>query len=153
MSDKDETNEQTANNNQGTEKQAPPAARPPQPLPGVKEMEKMTVPQLQELLRAAGLPVEGKKAELVKRLQAKRLGGERQVVPGGHTLCPHCGASAYITGSRILSVLKNGQRVKYYRFKCGGPRRHTFTIKQIEGAPHMVRPGPRPVRKEVRRVR
>ena len=43
---------------------------------GVEEMdsedvplEKLTIPQLKEMLRAKGLPVSGKKADLIERLQ------------------------------------------------------------------------------------
>lgn len=85
----------------------------------------LTVRELGELCRAAGIPATGKKAELIGRLEVHHFGSAGRPIHG-RTLCTVCKAPARCTGTRRI----DGTVVRSYR--CTGRRRHTFRLTTEE---------------------
>lgn len=88
------------------------------------DWRKLTKAGLVELCAAAGLPATGKRAELVKRLDAHWHGSSTRPVHG-KTLCPYCKAPALCNGTRRMS-----ETLLRRSYKCQGKRRHTFTLDE-----------------------
>jgi len=74
------------------------------------ELAKMVKEDLASLCRANGLADDGTKGELVARLAAKRLGGDKRQIHG-KTLCPAC--------DRVARCVTTRDRVARYR--CENP--------------------------------
>ena len=89
------------------------------PPDGWREMKR---PDLAALCKAAGLSDVGKRAALVKRLDAHWHGSTSQHI-NGKTLCPYCRAVAQCNGTRHMS-----DTVVRRSYRCRGKRRHSFSL-------------------------
>lgn len=102
----------------------------------VDQLGELHVPELRKLCTAEDLPRDGLKKALVKRLRAKKRGGDRRVIPG-HTLCRFCKASARIVATKILAAHDDGSLTVRRSIRCDGKptgkHRHRYSVKQTIG--------------------
>jgi len=96
----------------------------------IKNMKGITgLNELRTLCKTEGLPVSGKKDELIDRLLIKKLGKSDRFVPGS-IKCLVCGAKARVTGTTKQPF--DGNKILITRqVKCNGKNRHTYPIKEI----------------------
>ena len=82
---------------------------------GMEDLKEMSKEAMQKLCRAAGVPATGSKAELRKRLEALKLGGDEKHVHG-RTLCRFCQ-----TGFLLVEHTERGQwrKVRCTNRECG----------------------------------
>jgi len=92
-------------------------------------VKKLRVPELRDLCIAEGLPSDGNKADLVKKLISKKHRGDRGYV-AGKTLCKHCGAPVRVRGTST-EQLEPGKIAVRRHVKCSGRRAHTYEIVEI----------------------
>jgi len=99
-----------------------------------KDLPEMTVRQLQELARAEGVPADGNKAELVKRLAAHKQGRSDRHMHG-QTICQIAGCGERM---RVMHTerqdMGDGRVLITRQMRCMGRRRHTYPLTEIVSA-------------------
>jgi len=92
-------------------------------------VKELRVASLRAISRAEGLPADGRKRDLAKRLIAKKRGGARGYI-AGKTLCKHCGSMIEVKGTSTTQISR--RKVALTRFvRCTGKRRHSYQIVEI----------------------
>jgi hypothetical protein len=109
------------------------AEDPPPAEPADEQLAGLHIDRLQELCRAAGLRVKGRKKHLIERLRALRSGQPPGgAAPGGlkktDRVCEFCGAAVRVTGGTVNQVV--GRTLVTIRYvQCRGKRQHRY--KQV----------------------
>lgn len=136
-----ETLEPTATENQPPATENQPSANKIPPhgsgVPTTRELEGMTVAELQKLCRSYNLCRTGVKEVLVTRLRARMRGRSDRYVPGGLNFCQICRAPAFEVSVDKLE-LPDG-RTRFTRWmKCQGTKntdgklKHRHRFKLVE---------------------
>ena len=101
----------------------------------LEKLTQMLVAELKDLCKSEGLPMKGKKADLLKVLKAKKLGGDSNYVPG-QTLCRFCREPVDVTGTKRRD-LEDGRFLVIRQLRCRGKRSHRYPTKEIVGEKKM----------------
>jgi membrane-bound inhibitor of C-type lysozyme len=89
-----------------------------------------TIDELRKMCQAKGLPADGTKKELVKRLTVATTASTNKFTGNGTLKCQICNLAVKIVNTK-RKTLQDGRVLVTRQVKCTGKHGHTYSVPEI----------------------